>query len=66
MSADNHIEVTPTRKGSWFVTFPCGAGGELPGEFSEVEVRTFCQRHKVSCCKTARIVKSNDGEEEAA
>jgi hypothetical protein len=66
MSAEHHIEITPTRKGSWFVTAPCGAGGEVPGDFSEDEVREYARRHKRMCCKTARVVLSSDGEEEAA
>lgn len=51
------IEVTWTRKGSWFVTAPCGVGVEFPGEIPEGLVREYCVKHKRRCkrCATTRL-----------
>jgi hypothetical protein len=56
VSADRHIELTYTVRGTWFLTAPCGWFVELPGECPVVEVRAMAFGHKRRCCRSARLV----------
>ena len=53
--AVQHIDVTWTRKGTWFITAPCGWHVELPGECLSEDIRTMAWRHKTNCCHRARL-----------
>jgi len=55
MSAHN-IDVTWTRRETWYVTMPCGQGDEFPGATPEDQVRKYCRDHQRRCCRNARMV----------
>jgi len=53
--SDRLIEVTYTRKGTWYLTAPCGWYAELPGECESKDIKTMAYAHKAKCCKSSRI-----------
>ncbi len=58
------IDATFTRKGTWWVTYPCGDHVELMAYVEASEVRVIAVNHRNRCrhCRGAHI--SIDGERE--
>jgi len=55
MSPRTCIEVTWTRRKTWFITAPCGWHVELPGECEAEDIRTMAWQHKTKCCRSSRL-----------
>jgi hypothetical protein len=54
------IDVTFTRRGTWYITAPCGWHAELPGECDRMDIRALCVHHRRRCCRSARIYVETD------
>jgi hypothetical protein len=52
------IEVTKTRKGMWFTTFPCGEHIVIGAHYNAQEARYIAGKHRGSCdpCRRAKII----------
>ena len=62
MTDQRLIDVTYTRKRTWYITAPCGWHAELPGECESKDIRTLARNHQVNCCKGARLnVETSSG-----
>lgn len=62
-AAQRNIDVTFTRKGTIFLTAPCGWWREFPGDTDEKYVRVVANIHREACCRTARLhISKPDGE----
>jgi len=56
MSEALTIDITWTRSGAWYVTFPCGDHLLLDGDTDPVEVRRKALSHRRRCCRAGRLV----------